>query len=172
LLKTVIVPLVSYGHGKTSDGRSKALGIENSFPVNNGTSELWLDVSFAEDSCSGMFQFDSGACTTQLRNILNGCDTAGLFPKHGGWIQDTCAVYRLMATGANDLDPLFLQSSVSEMMGQFTCTDTDASALGPDSVLAGTCTCWYSGMSSVTDIFDKPDGGCSKVDMSADSKNN
>jgi len=170
--ETVIVPLVSFGNGKTSDGRGKVLSIEDSFPVNNGANQLWMDVSFAEVGCTGMFQFDTGACETQLRTILNGCDTAGLFPKHGGWIQDTCAVYRLMATGANDLDPMFIRSAVQEMVGDFTCTDTDTSALGPNSSLVGTCTCWYSGMPSVTDVFDKPDGGCSKVDKNSNPKVN
>jgi hypothetical protein len=78
----------------------------------------------------------------------------------------------MLATLVTDPDPLFLQSTVPEMMGQFTCNDTDISALGADSPLAGTCTCWYAGLPTVSDVFVKPDGGCAMVKPSQDPKTN
>lgn len=92
-----------FGTGLTSDGRGKALGVNNGgTPVNNGANALWVDVSFSEDSCTGNFQFDSSTCQTQLETILNGCNTGGLYPKTGGWIEENCAVYRLIATESED----------------------------------------------------------------------
>lgn len=125
----------------------------------------WMDASFAADSGMGMFQFDKNTCTTELRKIATGC-------KNGGWIQDTCAMYRLIVTALKDPSPKFVQLAISEMAGQFTCMNTDVSALGPKSPLAGTCTCWYSGMASVTDVFKKLVGGCSKVTGSDDPLTN
>jgi hypothetical protein len=78
----------------------------------------------------------------------------------------------MLATLAADPDPLFLQSNVPEMMGQFRCLDTDTSALGAESTLAGTCTCWYTGMPTVSDVFVKPDGGCVMVNEKQDPKLN
>lgn len=170
--KRVIVPLVSLGNQKTSDNRTKTYQIQDSYPINNAGDNLWLDVYFAQSSCMGMFQFNQADCLTNMRNVLNGCDTSGLYPKHGGVSVDNCSVYRLSASPAGDPDPTILVSNDVITTGQFTCTDTDVSALGPGSPLAGTCTCWYSGLSSVTDVFDKPAGGCSTVQSSSNPKNN
>jgi len=57
-------------------------------------------------------------------------------------------------------------------MGDWICTDTDTSGLDPGSPLDGTCTCWYSGQASVTDVFAKPSGGCSTVVDGADPLTN
>ncbi|KAF2420944.1 hypothetical protein EJ08DRAFT_738444 [Tothia fuscella] len=169
---TVIVPLISLGSGKTADGRSKSIQKLQSFPVNKGASNLWMDISFATSMCNGNFQFDPMDCQTQLRTILNGCDTAGLFPKHGGWIQDSCAVYRMLAAPTADPNPLFLQANVPEMMGRLLCRETDTSGLGANSDLAGTCTCWYTGMPTVTEVFVQPFGGCGGIKVKQDPKRN
>jgi hypothetical protein len=168
----VVVPLVSLGDKKASNGHRKVTQITGGFPINGGVDNLWLDVSFAESSCIGKFQFDQAKCLLNLRSILNNCDNAGLFPKRGGLIRDVCSVYRMSAGPASDPDPNFLLWSDPRTRGEFTCTDTDISVLGPDSPLAGTCTCWYSGMESVTDVFDKPEGGCSTVQSSSNPKTN
>jgi len=81
-------------------------------------------------------------------------------------------VYRLSASPTGDPDPTFLVSNDVNTIGQFTCIDTDVSDLPAGSPLAGTCTCWYSGLSSVTDVFDKPAGGCSTVQSSSNPKDN
>jgi hypothetical protein len=164
----VIVPRVSFGHGKTTDGRKKMLGVTDSFPI-AGNNKLWLGVSFAEASCAGMFQFDSGSCTAHLNTILNSCD--GSDAKRGGWLEESCAVYRMRAEGASVGDPLFLQSGTPDI-GDFTCTDTDTSAFGPGNPLEGTCACLWSRFPTVTDVFGKPEGGCSKVDRDADPLSN
>ncbi|KAF2417714.1 hypothetical protein EJ08DRAFT_654442 [Tothia fuscella] len=126
-----------------------------------------MDVSFSDQGCIGLHQFDKESCLTKLRTILNGCDTSGLI-KRGGWLQDSCAVYRLLATKKDSPDPLFVQSTIKEMIGDFTCADTVDLTPG----LAGTCTCFYSGLPSATATFRKPDGGCSKVTSSMNPKNN
>jgi hypothetical protein len=170
--KQVIVPLVSMGNEMTSDGRAKTYQIQDHYPINGGADNLWLDVYFAQSACIGMFQFNQSDCLIHMRNALNGCDTSGLFPKHGGVSVDVCAVYRLSASPTGDPDPTFLVSNDVNTIGQFTCIDTDVSDLPAGSPLAGTCTCWYSGLSSVTDVFDKPAGGCSTVQSSSNPKDN
>lgn len=169
---TVVVPQVSIGSQMTSDGRHKSYQIQAHFPVNNGADNLWLDIYFAQDSCIGSFEFDQNQCLTHMRSVLNGCNTAGLFPKYGGLIRDSCAVYRISASATGNPDPTFLLSNYPKILGDFTCTDTDVSVLGPSSPLAGTCTCWYSGVQSVTDVFDRPAGGCSAVESSSNPKTN
>ncbi|KAG4444235.1 hypothetical protein IFR05_000332 [Cadophora sp. M221] len=133
----VVVPLVSIGNEMTSHGRHKVYQIQDHYLINGGNNNLWLDVYFAQSSCTGSFAFNETICLTQMRTILNGCDTSGLFPKHGGVILDVCAVYRISASPASDPDPTSLISN-DNRIGQFTCVDTDVSALGPSSVLAGT----------------------------------
>ena len=159
----IIVPLVSFGNVTLPEGRSRALGIDNGgVLVNNGANKLWMDVHFAESSCYGNFPFDQTKCKAQLGSILNGCNTAGLYPKTGGWIKPTmsCAVYCLLATGADDPTPLYVQA-MDGNMGDWTCEDTDT--MGIDHGHDNTCTCYYSLQSSMTDTFDKPDGGCSTI---------
>jgi hypothetical protein len=161
-----IVPLVSYGNGETSDVRDKTLTEDGAYPLRQTDNMLYLSISFAEADCNGRFEFDKGACLTQFRNILNNCDTGGLFPKHGGAIEKDCQVYAMYGAGKTEPSPLFHQSDHLDLMGAFTCVDTDTSMLGPNSPLAGTCTCWYAHMTTVTDVFAKPDGGCGMVKSS------
>lgn len=170
----VIVPLVSMGDEKTSDGRPKVYQIEQKFLVNGGTDNLWLSINFAEETCLGSFQFNQADCLANLRSVLNGCDTGGLFPKNGGLIKESaCGVYHVAAAPTSDPDPVFLLSQSASLIGNFTCNDTDISALGPGSPLAGTCTCWYSGMQSVINTFDMPaSGGCAAIKSSSNPKTN
>jgi hypothetical protein len=57
-------------------------------------------------------------------------------------------------------------------MRELTFKDTDTMGLGASSPLAGTRTCWYTGMASVTDVYNKPDRGYSKVNKNIDPKTN
>lgn len=126
----VIVPAVSFGTGLTNDGRHKALGISDSFPINGGADKLWIGLSFSEGDCMGSFQFDVGAnddeklanCVVRFRTILNGCNVEGLFPKYGGELGDACAIYRMTARKADQASPLTLKSEGD--LGAFTCRVT------------------------------------------------
>ncbi|KAL9108046.1 MAG: hypothetical protein Q9227_007152 [Pyrenula ochraceoflavens] len=163
-----IVPAVSFGTGLTSDGRHKALGADDKFPVNGGGDNLWLGVSFSEDACIGVFSFDQGECTAAMTSVLTGCnkDTndAG---KYGGQLQNVCAVYRMTARKGSDPDPLTLKSSSDT--GDFVCSKTDTSAIGGDSSpLANTCTCHYSNVPGPYDTFKMPSSGdCKDTDKAA-----
>ena len=169
--KWVVVPAIIISNRRvTSDGRPQWLQVHANYTINGGADNLWLYVYFAQSSCTaaGKFQFNKSDCLTQMRTVLNGCDTSGLFPKHGGVSVDKCAVYRLSASPAGDPKPFFLRSDdygePDGMLGQFGCTDTS-------SLLGETCTCWFSGMKSVTAVFDKPAGGCSVLDPDTRSRN-
>lgn len=126
----VLTPAVSFGTGQTNDGRGKVLGMSDPFKVNGGADNLWLGLSFAEDECQGMFQFDQGTnddeklahCVDRFRTVLNGCNTEGLFPKYGGELREVCAVYRMTGRRADQTDPLALKSSGD--LGAFTCENT------------------------------------------------
>ena len=124
---TLIVPYISYGTGKDSAGRSKALGVETDYPINSSAAKLWLDVSFSEDNCEGSFLFGHGTddqsrikyCSDMLEQIILSCDIGGFW---GGGIVDTCAVYRLQAAGPDDDSPLTLTALGDP--GTFTCKDS------------------------------------------------
>lgn len=123
----VVVPLVSFGTGLTSDGRHKALGMSDSFPVNGDADKLWLGLSFSEDECMGMFQFDVGKddneslahCVDRFETVLNGCKADATGKRIGGELHDACAVYRITARQADQPDPMMLKSSSDP--GTFTC---------------------------------------------------
>ena len=172
----VIVPPVGMGNHKTAQGKRKVTQITGTVAINldsNGKplDHLWLYIFFAESRCMGSFTFSQDDCLRNFRSILNNCDTSGLFPKHGGIIQDVCSVYRMTARPAGGPSPFFMLGSDPRTAGVFTCNDTDVSAL-PDSPLNGTCTCWYSGMDSVTAVFNKPEGGCSAVQSTSNPRTN
>lgn len=125
-----IVPLVSFGTGLTSDGRHKALGASDSFPINEGTDNLWLGLSFKEDSCVGSFPFTFGTndderlahCVDRFRIVLNGCNTDTTTAKFGGELDDVCSVYRMTARKSGQADPMTLKSQTDP--GTFTCNPT------------------------------------------------
>lgn len=130
LWNTVLVPSVSFDSGRTNDGRGKALAANNNVTINGGDATLWIQLSFSEEHCSGMFQFTYGKdddeklsrCADHFRTVLNDCNTAGLYPKFGGELRDVCAVYRLGARKADGVDPFPLKSQGDK--GKFTCKDT------------------------------------------------
>lgn len=121
------MPAVSFGTGLTSDGRHKALGFSDSFPVNGGADNLWLGLSFSEDGCIGMFQFDVGKddkksvahCVNRFEAILSGCHDHPPGKRLGGEFHDVCAVYRMTARKPGSPDPMALKSSTDP--GTFTC---------------------------------------------------
>ncbi|KAI9765507.1 MAG: hypothetical protein M1840_007333 [Geoglossum simile] len=160
-----------------TDGVNKALGVDESYPVNNGSGRLWLQIAFSEDSCVGSVSFTQGTddasklkhCVDRFSKILNGCNTGPPDKKYGGSLNDACAVYRMKTVGTADPNPLTLKG-LSEL-GAFKCKDTDTSAIGGSgSILAGTCTCWYEALPGNTAVFDKPAGGtCESITKSPGS---
>lgn len=124
----MLVPPISMGTGKTSNGIPKAIGVDNSpatdqIPANN----IWLSMSFAsKTSCIGSFIFGQGAtdvektqhCVDHFNQILNGCYTNTLTEKIGGTLVDQCALYTL--TG-NKLKP---ETFTPGANGDLTCIDT------------------------------------------------
>lgn len=167
----VIAPRVSFGKGYTSDGRSKVLGVRSPTHIHKGEIDLWLDVSFSEDSCIGMFQFNGDTCAERFGQVLNGCDTAGLFPKHGGQIKEVCAVYRMTARPRMHPDPFTTKSEDRAQAGGFTCEESRV--IGVNSPLARTCTCWFASIPTVSEIFDKPSSEtCADVAEGMDPKSN
>ena len=161
-----IVPKVSFGDGKTSSGMLKALDLKDFSKVGNGNTTLWMDIAFAESDCIGTAAFNKTDCSLQLKKILNGCDTAGDYPKHGGWIAPSsgCLVYRLIPQGAEGPDPMYVQGNDGEM-GDWICQD--------DSTIPDTCICYYQWQSTITDTFDKPNssGGCADIKEGTPPKN-
>lgn len=158
---TVIGPLVSTGTGQTSDGRNKALGVSQDYSLDGTSDKLWLGLMFSRDTCTGSFQFTSGQsdqekldhCKDRFRTVLNGCQTNTITEKKGGDVNDSCAIYTI-TTQTSDKDPF---ADWQKDQGDFTCTETDTSAIGgQSSPLYGTCTCWYSGYPGLTDIFKMP----------------
>lgn len=125
-----IVPLVSWGTGRTSDGRAKVNIVSDSYPINSGADNLWLSLSSNEDSCIGSFQFTYGAndderlarCVDRFRIILNGCNTDTITDKFGGQLNDVCALYRITARTSDQSNPLIIKSETDP--GTFTCAPT------------------------------------------------
>ncbi|KIN02978.1 hypothetical protein OIDMADRAFT_65754, partial [Oidiodendron maius Zn] len=158
---TVLVPAISFGTGQTKDGRSKALGVSDSFDLDGTTNQLWAGIMFANETCTGFFDVAIGQndqekidyCMARFNPILNNCRTDTITDKVGGTLKEVCAIYVLTAR-VNGEDPI--QNSEANL-GDFTCKETDTSAIGgSSSPLAGTCTCWYSRYPTLTDIFKMP----------------
>ncbi|KAI1843514.1 hypothetical protein JX266_010340 [Neoarthrinium moseri] len=174
---TVIVPPVSFGTGSTNDGRGKAIGVTANYTL-PGTSDLmWLELEFANGICIGYSQFTVGTndqekfshCTERFGRILNDCQTGTTAAKTGGQLQDVCIVYTIMrhSGNVNPYDAFF------EHGGEFTCKQTDVSAIGGDSSpLKNTCTCWYSNYPGLYDTFKMPLSGNCKDTSKADIVNN
>jgi len=168
---TVLTPSVSFGTGQTSDGRGKALGVSNPYDLPDTSDKLWIAMMFTRDNCTGASQFTFGKdddaklahCKDRFRTVLNGCQTDTITEKFGGMLQDVCIEYRITGQpdGAKPFDGWFGNG------GDFTCKDTDY--LGnEDSPLKGTCTCWYSNYSTITDVFKMPSSGNCKDTNRAD----
>lgn len=125
---------------------------------------LQLGLDFAKANCTGSFMFASGQddsakldhCTARFGSILDRCQTDTTDGKLGGTLQDVCAVYTVVAAPGDDL---FLDVDPPGH-GDFECKPTDTSAVGGDSsVLANTCTCWYTDFPDNNDIFKMPSSG-------------
>jgi hypothetical protein len=168
--ETVLVPAVSYGTGRTSDGSGKAEGVDQNYTLSGTTDLLWLGTMFTNDTCIGYSKFTIGSnddeklkyCTDRFENILNGCT------KTGGSLQDVCIVYTIIRqqAGFNPYDD-------AKKPGDFTCGKTDTSAIGGDSSpLKNTCTCWYSNYPGLQDTFKMPSSGDCKDTNRADLLNN
>ncbi|KAL8784301.1 MAG: hypothetical protein Q9213_004059 [Squamulea squamosa] len=111
--------------------------------------------------CMGFFKF-TGAdgdskCRDRFTAILSGCDRDNEHVKHGGYLEDICAVYRIGVFDETAKDPFPLKDKAD--LGAFQCKDTDTTATGGTSnSLSGTCTCWFEKLQADTELFDLPEG--------------
>lgn len=163
MFKKVIVPPISYGNGKTDDGRTKVVGVVGNYTIPDSQNKLWLGLLYTHQACMGTFQFAVGKndqesidhCKLRLGTILNGCQTDTTTAKLGGKLTDVCAQY-YVTRAPPDERPFDNWFTVQDK-GTFDCVPTDTSAIGGDSSpLKGTCTCSYSGFSDQSDIFKMP----------------
>ncbi|KAH8909286.1 hypothetical protein BR93DRAFT_388432 [Coniochaeta sp. PMI_546] len=163
MFQKVIVPPISYGNGKTDDGRTKVVGVIGDYPVPNSKNKLWLGLLYTHQACMGTFQFAVGKndqdsidhCKIRLRTILNGCQTDTTTAKLGGKLTDVCAQYYV--TQAPPDEQPFDNWFTLQGKGTFDCVPTNTSAIGSESSpLMGTCTCSYSGFSDQSDLFKMP----------------
>ena len=154
---TTIVPFISTGNRKTSDGQPKSAGVSRGFYMTGSDEKLWVGIMFSRDSCKGSFTVGVGLsaqekldhCWERFRAVLHGCQTDTTTTKTGGQLKDVCAVYGLKMSQDNPFDEPRWYSDLGEMQ----CED-DSEGGNSDA-----CTCWYSGYPDLTDTFKRPDSG-------------
>jgi hypothetical protein len=124
---------------------------------------------FAREGCTGSFSVSLGKtteekvayCKARFRRILNGCHTNTITAKKGGVLREKCAEYFLTARPEGERP--FKDHWAN--WGDLKCKETDTSNIGgEESLLHGTCTCWYANYPSHLDTFKMPKSNkCSDV---------
>jgi len=111
--KLQIITPVSFGTGKTSDGRGKTQGLDNSQgtpPDNTVSNGIWLSASIANrDGCGASYKFGHGNdeksateyCTSRFTDLLDNCQTDTRTAKYGGSLAYGCEYYQIAGRYGN-----------------------------------------------------------------------
>lgn len=161
-----IVPPISIGDGETANGMERAWKASSSFNVPDSMDNFWAATLFKQEECQGHSNFVVGPsdiqklerCRDPYYKILDKCsdEDYGLV---GGYFEDGCIVYDLRIAPEGEMP----YADWYPKKGPFTCEQTDDFG-DEDSPSADTCTCWFEGMETLTDVFHMPDSGdCADV---------